>query len=224
MVRYANAARTLYASCYVHTMPNTNADKLYRTMFNAWQEGESAYALELSRELLRQFPDYYIGLLLQGVMLYELARYDEAERILRRALQLVPDQSRDHVYTHLGHLCRDRGDYEEAEQYYHKALLLAPDKAGRHIFLGALLAKKGDFDNAEIVHREATRCTNGDIDEAYLNLGYVLRAQERYAEALECFIKALENTPDYLEAISAKKDTEKVLEYLADGMDGSIGS
>ncbi|MBT4866219.1 MAG: tetratricopeptide repeat protein [Planctomycetaceae bacterium] len=195
--------------------PNLDADELYRTMFDAWCAGEYAYALELSRDLLRQFPDYDIGWLLQGVMLYELARYDEAEKTLRRAVRLIPDDSLDHGYFHLGHLCRERGDYENAERNYRKALELAPDNAGRHIFLGAMLAKKGDFVAAEEVHRDGTRCSKGPIDEAYLNLGSVLRAQERYSEALRSFTKALELTPDYEEALVAKQDMEKVLEYIA---------
>jgi tetratricopeptide (TPR) repeat protein len=196
-------------------MSNTEADETYRNMIDAWSAGEYAFALEVSRDLLRKFPDYDIGWLLQGVMLYELARYDEAEKTLRRAIQLIPDKSLDHGYVHMGHLCRDRGDYEEAERYYRKALTLAPDNTGRHIFLGAVLAKKGGFQAAERVHRDGTRCSKGDLDEAYLNLGYVLRAQERYNEALECFAKALKVTPDYEQAIVGKRDMERVLEYLA---------
>ena len=197
-------------------MPNIDPDQLYRRMFDAWHLGEYAYALEMARDLLRQFPDYDIGWLLQGVILYELARYDEAEKTLRRAAQLIPEQSLDHAYVHLGHLFNERGDYENAERNYRKALELAPDHAGRHIFLGAVLAKKGDFDAAEKVHGDGTRCSKGDIDEAYLNLGYVLRAQERYNEALDCFTKALELTPDYEEAHVAKQDMENVLKYIAE--------
>jgi len=52
------------------------------------------------------------------------------------------------------------------------------------------------------------------LDEAYLNLGLVLRAQERYKEALACFEKALELTPDYRKAITAKSDIEKAIAYL----------
>ena len=195
-------------------MTSASADEMYRKMFAAWNAGEHSFALEVSRDLMRQSPDHPIGSLLQGVLLYELARYDEAEKILKRAIQLIPPESLDHGYIHLGHLFEDRGNYEEAEQYYRKALELAPDNAGRHVHLGALLAKKGDFTSAVAVHRKGTQCKKGPIDESYLNLGYVLRAQECYREALECFNKALEITPDYEKAAIAKRDMEKVLEYL----------
>jgi tetratricopeptide (TPR) repeat protein len=47
-----------------------------------------------------------------------------------------------------------------------------------------------------------------------LNLGLVLRAQERYEEALACFEKALQLTPDYQDAMTAKADVEKAITYL----------
>lgn len=189
-------------------------DTAYRKMFKAWDAGEYALALELSRELLQEFPDYNIGWVLQGVILYELARYDEAEQVLHNAIQGLPLEDLHHGYIHLGHLCRERGDYDDAEKWYRKALELDSDNAGNHIFLGALLAKRGDFSGAETSHRNGTRCSDGAVDEAYLNLGLLLRAQERYQEALTCLEKALSLTPDYQEAITAKADIEKAITYL----------
>jgi tetratricopeptide (TPR) repeat protein len=189
----------------------------YQKTFDAWSEGEHAHALELSRELLHDFPDFEIGLLLQGIILYELARYEEAEHLLQIVIQDLSPEHLDHGYVHLGHLYRERGDYENAEQCYRKAIELQCDNAGRHIFLGALLAKKGDLAGAEAAHRHATKCTEGPLDEAYFNLGLVLRAQERYREALECFERALELDPQYKDAIKGKNDLIKTLAYLKTG-------
>jgi tetratricopeptide (TPR) repeat protein len=186
----------------------------YRKLFDAWNAGEHAYALELSREFLRDFPESNIALVIQGVILYELARYEEAEQVLRAAVLDAAPESLPHAYLHLGHLFRERGDYESAAKWYRQAAELEPDHAGRHIFLGEVLARKGDFSGAEKAHREATKCTKGDVDEAYLNLGLVLRAQERYEEALNCFEKALKLTPDYPEALKARADIRKALAYL----------
>ena len=36
-------------------------DTTYRKMFDAWNAGEHALALELSRESLQEFPDFNIG-------------------------------------------------------------------------------------------------------------------------------------------------------------------
>ena len=189
-------------------------DTTYREVFEAWSAGEYACALEKSRELLRNYPDFNLGWVLQGVILYELARYEEAEQVLHSAIQGLPLEHLHHGYTQLGHLYRQRGDFANAEKWYRKAVELEPDDSGRHVFLGALLILRGDITGAEAVHRKAIRCSKGPVDEAYLNLGLVLRAQERYQEALACFEKAIELTPEYREAITAKCDVEKAIAYL----------
>jgi tetratricopeptide (TPR) repeat protein len=177
----------------------------------AWTAAQHATALELCRELLREFPDYSIGRVLQGVILYELARYQEAEQVLREAVRTLSLEQLPYAYAQLGHLHRDSGHYDEAERWYRKAIELDPDHAGKYVFLGALLAQKGDLRAAEECHRKATRCSKGCVDEAYLNLGLVLRSQERYDQALECFRKALELTPDYEEAMTGKSDMESAI-------------
>jgi len=190
-------------------------DTAYRKTFDAWSRGENAYALEQSRELLREFPDFDLACLLQGIILYKLARYEESERVLHQAVQAISFEHLGYAYTQSGHLYRERGDFENAEKWYRKASELDPDHSGRYVFLGALLAQRGNLSGAEECHRKATRCPKGDVvDEAYLNLGLVLRAQERYTEALACFEKALELTPDYRKAITAKGDVEKLIAYL----------
>src|ERR1041385_6217343 len=102
----------------------SNPDTVYRKMFDAWKAGERAFALELSRELLREFPDFNVGWVIQGIVLYELARYDEAEQVLHNAIQGMPLEQLQHGYTQLGHLCRERGDYDNAEKWYRKAVEL----------------------------------------------------------------------------------------------------
>lgn len=83
------------------------------------------------------------------------------------------------------------------------------------IYLGLTLALQGRLRDAERVHRSATQCLEGCIDEAFYNLGLVLRAQERYQEAAECFREAIRRDPKYRIARRALRDVE-----LADKMGG----
>jgi len=191
-----------------------DSDTEYRRVFDAWTSGEHAKALEMCRELLRKFPDYTIGRLLEGIILYELGRYDTAEQRINEAIQGLGPEELPHGYIHLGHLHRKRGNYDEAEKWYRRAAELNPDNAGRHIILGEVLASKGDFQNAEASYRTAIRCSHGPIDEGWLNLGLILRAQERYPEALICFEKALDLSPDYSAAALGKADVVKAIAFL----------
>ena len=54
------------------------------------------------------------------------------------------------------------------------------------------------------------------IDEAYLNLGLILRALGRYGEARQCFELALELDPEYQAAQDGIDDINSVLTYLQD--------
>jgi tetratricopeptide (TPR) repeat protein len=201
--------------------PKQDVRKLYDRMLKAWKAGESGYALELSRDILQAFPDYNLGRLLQGIILFEIARYEEAEQVLHEAIQGMKLEHLHHGYTQLGHMFRERGDCDNAEKWYRKAVELVPDDATRNIFLGALLAQKGDFAGAEAAHRKATKASKGCVEEAYLNLRLVLRAQERYEEALEAFNHALKLSPDYKEALIGKADMEKTLAYLREINEGT---
>src|SRR5206468_7291017 len=119
---------------------------------------------------------------------------------LRRALRLCPPERRYVVQAHFGHLYEKKGEFHRAETWFRKAVAGAPREAHWRIFLGGVLAVSGRLKEAEAVFREAARCSGGCIDEAYLNLGLVLRAQRQYKEARACFQKALKISPTYKEA------------------------
>src|SRR5262249_30511513 len=94
----------------------------------------------------------------------------------------------------------------------------APDDATYQIFLGAFLAQAGRLREAEVVRRRATRCKVGFVDEAFFNLGLVLRALERYAEARDCFQRALKLDPKYKKVRRELADIERVLKLTRKGL------
>jgi tetratricopeptide (TPR) repeat protein len=48
------------------------------------------------------------------------------------------------------------------------------------------------------------------VEEAYFNLGLILRAEGKYEEALECFERAIEIDPQYTLAKQARKDVARL--------------
>lgn len=137
--------------------------------------------------------------------LYQMARYDESLKLYHEALIRFPDR-RWGIYNQLGHLYRYRGELDQAAVWYKKAIDDDPDEASSYIFLGAVKARQGKLTEAEEIHRQATTCKEGLIEEAYHNLGLVLRGQSRLEEAAACFRHALEIDPKYNEAMEALED------------------
>ena len=177
----------------------------------ASDQGHLALTIELAKLYLAQFPDDAWALIYFGMALQDLARYHEARSAFSTSLAVMPPENHERLFRQLGLLSQEESQFEEAEHWFRKALEARPDDATAYIYLGAMLAKNGRLEEAETWHRRAVACPEGCIDEAYLNLGYVLRAKEEYLEALECFREALRRDPLYEAAQVALEDMEQVL-------------
>jgi tetratricopeptide (TPR) repeat protein len=162
-----------------------------------------------ARRFLREWPTNGPAWLLLGIALIELARYEEAEQSLAKALEFVPTEKRRIPLWHMGHLFLNCGDYDQAVQWYRKAIQASPGDATGYIFLGALLARQGRLHDAEEAYRAGTACDEGCIDEAFLNLGNVLRALERFDAAAECYREAIRIDPNYRIAKQALRDARR---------------
>jgi hypothetical protein len=137
----------------------------------------AATCVHLAERWLQDHPDDLWVIHKYAEMLYMLTRYDDAVRVYTDAI----DEFEDHrwgIYNALGHLYRYRGWFPEAEKWYRKATEEDPDEATGFIFLGSIQARQGHLKEAEATHRKATMCPEGCIDEAFHNLGLVLRTGE----------------------------------------------
>ena len=171
-----------------------------------------ALIVELSSRYLVRWPDDRHALRAYADALTRIARYPEARAAYERAVTLAETEAqRGSLYSALGHLAQARADMEEAERWYRLALAVRPGDAGPRIYLGGLFAKLGRLDDATALHEQATDLTEGAIDEAWLNLGFVRRAQRDYVGALECFRRALIIDPLDADAQDALTDIEQVL-------------
>jgi len=180
--------------------------KLFEKIGRADDAGLVALTILRARAFLEVFPTFGPAWVRLGVALTDVARYEEAEQALLKAIEYCPPEKRRIPYGDMGDLFKASGDYDRAEHWYHKAVEAAPDHAGPYIYLGGLLALRGRLGEAEAVHRRGTLCNRGCVDEAFLNLGLDLRAQGRFAEAADCFEEAIRLDPDYRAAKWALRD------------------
>jgi len=193
-------------------MPLDEREKQWRAIKRFDQQDMLCCTRTLTERYLAEFPDHGAAWFRYGISLYALARYSEALPALRRAARLCPPNKLHLVQYHFGHLYQQKGSYRRAETWFRRAIASCPSDSTPYIYLGALLALEGRLSEAEVVHRQATVCKEGCIDEAFLNLGLVLRALERYSDARKCFQHALAIDPKYKNARKELSDIERVIE------------
>ena len=180
--------------------------------------GHEAEVVELLHAYLPHRPgDGYMWYLF-GDALRIIGLMEEAERALSTALDLEPEK-RAQILTRIARLHNSAGRYIEAERCFAEACLDTEFGAYGWLWImrGANLASATHLSAAEECHRHAITCDEShfDRDEAYLNLGYVLRAQGRYAEAAAAFQAALTLTPDYPEAATALSSLTGIEEAIS---------
>ncbi|HEY3395852.1 MAG TPA: tetratricopeptide repeat protein [Lacipirellulaceae bacterium] len=180
-----------------------------------------ALTIRYAQGFLADYPDHGPAWLLLGIALIEVARYDEAKQAILKSMDCYPAEKRQIPLAQMGHLFMESGAYDEAAAWYRQAIQCDPDDATYHIFLGAVVAKQGRLEEAEVSHRTAIACAEGCIDEAYLNLGLVLRAQERFDEAADCFREAIRRDPQYRIARQALRDVERCMKWCNRRQGGS---
>ena len=167
-----------------------------------------ALTIRYGRKYLRDYPEDGVAWYLVANALIEMARYEEAEQANAKAMEYWPPEKIQIPLAQLGHLYLEAGDYDRAAECYRKAIEAAPNDADGFIYLGCVRAKQGRLHDAEEAHRAGIQCGEGCIDEAYLNLGYILRARERFEQAAECFREAIRIDPEYRAAKLALRDVE----------------
>jgi tetratricopeptide (TPR) repeat protein len=192
--------------------------EIQKAIWYASENDQAATGVILAKRWLREHPDDLWAMHKYAEMLYQMTRYEEAIRVYTEAIEKFEDH-RWGIYNQLGHLFRYRGNFPEAECWYRKAAEEDPEEAASYIFLGAVQARQGNLKAAEISHRRATKCSRGCIDEAFHNLGLVLRGQGRFTEAAQCFRKAVEIDAEYEGAIQALKDVTQAKALLPENDD-----
>ncbi len=190
---------------------NNVREPVRQRIIDACNNDQAATCVILACAWLRNHPDDLYVIHCYAEMLYQMTRYEEAVLVYQDAIERFPDH-RWGIWNQLGHLYRYRGDLEQAAAWYQLAVVENPDDATSYIFLGAVQARQGHLELAEQTFRRATKCLEGCVDEAYHNLGLVLRGQGRLMEAKECFEQALVIDDDYHEAVDALRDVITAIE------------
>jgi tetratricopeptide (TPR) repeat protein len=170
-----------------------------------------AQTVWLATAFLRAYPTDGSAWLLLGTALGELARYREARQAFRRAMRHAKPGRQWLVHVQVGSMWKHAGKLAQAVRAFEQAIRCEPQSTVGYILAGGCLARMGKLAAAEALHRRAVQCKEGALDEAWLNLGLVLRALQNHDEAAEALRKSLAIDPHYDEARTALADVEALL-------------
>ena len=157
------------------------------------ESGRSEQAIEVLEQADTEIPDT-AEIKYDLAMLYERqGRYDDFERLMRRIIELAPDNA--NAYNSLGYTFVDRNvNLDEAEELLEIALELDPDNPYILDSVGWYLYRTGDYSGAvEYLRRSWEHLPSGEVAA---HLGEVLWVMQRREEAREVWKQGLEQEPD----------------------------
>lgn len=181
----------------------------------AYADDRTPAVVELLCRYLPHRPEDGYAWFIHGDSLRQMGRSSEAIVALEKAMETAPDDRLSDVQIQLGMIYMKMGRFDEAERWFAAAVECDPDgeRGWCWIFRGGNFASWEKFEQALECHRRAVELGYNE-DEAYLNIGCVLRAQGKYEDAADAFRKALSLTPDYPKAEEALQTLEGIQEAL----------
>lgn len=156
---------------------------------------------------------------LQGQVLTDLGRFEEAERLHRLALETIeqhpdPDQGRADCLNHIALVLKYQARYDESETNYLECGELIKRDAGEDSLryalhlnnLGSLYRAKGRFEDAEIAYTRALEIREEKLPELHIditislqNLSNIHASRGRVQSALDLSKRAIELKRQLLE-------------------------
>ena len=187
--------------------------------FLTWQQSRQYIDIEtLWRTTISRNPDCWMAYSNLGSLLSERGKTDEAIADFRRAVELWPNQSKDH--NNLGNALVQKGRIAEAIEEFQTALRISPNDPDAETNVGAALLRQGDATGA-ISHLRRAIEKFPQHAQARINLGNALLQTEQTDAAIEEYKKTLELPFDHAEshysiagALRKKGDLdEAIIEY-----------
>jgi tetratricopeptide (TPR) repeat protein len=152
------------------------------------KEAEIAY-----REVLRRNARNVDAIRLLGVLAFGQSHADDAERLLRRAIELAPDFAG--AWLDLGRVLKEQDRYVEALECFARVLAIEPGSIAAMSLRAATLAMSGSTTDA-IAAYEAALARRPDHAASLLGLAHVLKAVGRIDEAIEAYRRCAALKPD----------------------------
>jgi tetratricopeptide (TPR) repeat protein len=133
--------------------PASTPEELARQGATLFNNGKTEQALERYDSALQRDPTSVRVLAQRAMVLQELERYDEAEKSIRNAIALEPDN--DHHWLQLGEILIDAGEFQAALEAFTRATELDPKYRPNWLGKATALENLGRMEEAQEAHQRA---------------------------------------------------------------------
>ncbi|HKA16061.1 MAG TPA: tetratricopeptide repeat protein [Myxococcota bacterium] len=185
----SNEAEKLLLDAQGHPIDDDAAWLLYQIHLETNQLDS---ALDTARWMTQQKPDEPRGWLALANVYEKQEKPLEAEKALRKSLQIDPANLR--IYAALARSMRNRGDKDGAIGVYHEMLRHAPDDHATLSSLAEAQINDEDVEGATETLERIEASYPSDL-ESVKRLGYLLYESHRFAEAVTRFERVLAASP-----------------------------
>lgn len=152
-------------------------------------EADSYYRTEAEKYFQEAYQKQMEGQLEEAIQSYE------------KSLELFPTAE---AHTFLGWAFSYKGHYDEAIEECRKAIEIDPDFGNPYNDIGAYLIEKGKYEEAMPWFEKAIAARRYDsYCFPHYNMGRVWEKRGEWFRAFDCYMKAIENNPEYTLAKNA---------------------
>jgi len=144
-------------------------------------------------------------------------RFDIAERSIRQALALAPDDA--DALRMLGVMAQHRGDHATATDCFRRVLPVWPEDAELRVGLGIALHERGEIDEAMSQLQRACELAPASAS-TWFNFGEACWRQARTEDAIAALRRALELAPAHLQARLSLAKAQASLGRIDDAVAG----
>lgn len=149
-------------------------------------------------------PDFYVDLLYQANILYELGDINRASDLFQEVLNVYPDNYM--ANNGLGIINTDKKQPVKAKEYFLKSIKSNPDFALSYYNLGRVYIKEKNYDEA-IKNLEIAIYLEPTLAEAFSNLGVAYENKKNNEKAIKYYLRAIELNP---ELVAAQHNLKKI--------------
>ena len=162
--------------------------------WHAVQSGRLAEAEAICKDLLAANASDAAALQLQAMVQHRLGRFDAAQALFARSVELAPRNAE--FRTNFALLLAARGDFQQSIAELERALALDPRFRSARLGLARISNQAARYEAAD-AHARKLIAANENDSEAWSALGTARFAMQRVSQAREAFERAVALAPGY---------------------------